>query len=571
MAWLFHRKLKTILSLLFLLASLLPVSAAMLCYYAFTSKALLDSNRNSLQSVVLKQGEFINYWIEEREQYIRNLAAEEVLHSLDEMALQTFLERKFPQSLDFSALVMANTEGKTVAASSGPEGIFVGDRDYFLSAVQGRPGQSFISEVLLSRISGRPALIVASPVVSGGQAIGVIFGVVSMGRISRLLSMLDLGQTGEAFLVNNQGFFLTEAKYTQELNQKGLIQGSSVLSLKTALDIEGIWQSQRGTVQYKDYRGQPVLAAYYVMPEMKWALIAKKDVAEILAGAGSHALGLGLLIGLGAALLFLPFFMGMAKGLIEEPLASLAGAARRIAEGELGLTVENSAPASEINSLLQSFNAMSTRLKEYHSRLLGQVDLIETQKAELSYQNEELLRAQTRLLELNRQLEELATTDSLTGLYNRRYAMARLHSEATRALRYGYPVSVIMIDVDLFKQINDRMGHQSGDRVLAEIGSLLSNGVRYSDVVCRFGGEEFLVILAMTGLKEAAQLAERLRERIQNYSFLEDNCHVTISQGIASLETGSEGLPLDLLIEDLLNRADNNLYKAKEKRNHITW
>jgi len=263
--------------------------------------------------------------------------------------------------------------------------------------------------------------------------------------------------------------------------------------------------------------------------------------------------------------------MVMAKRLIEEPLSSLAGAARRIAEGELGYTVENMASPWEINALTQSFNAMSTRLKEYHFRLLAQVDLIETQKAELGYQNEELLRAQTGLLEINRQLEELAITDPLTGLYNRRFAMARLHSEAAKALRYGYPMAVIMVDVDSFKQVNDRMGHQSGDRVLAEIAALLANGVRYTDVVCRFDGENFLVILSMSGVREAAQLAEQLRDKIQNHSFLGGNLQVTISQGIASLETGSQGVSLNLLIEDLLNKADHNLHQAKETRNHIAW
>jgi len=149
--------------------------------------------------------------------------------------------------------------------------------------------------------------------------------------------------------------------------------------------------------------------------------------------------------------------------------------------------------------------------------------------------------------------------------------MARLHSEAARALRYGYPMAVIMVDVDSFKQVNDRMGHQSGDRVLAEIAALLANGVRHTDVVCRLGGENFLVILSMSGVREAAQLAEQLRDKIQNHSFFGSNLQVTISQGIASLETGSQGVSLNLLIEDLLNRADHNLHQSKETRNHIAW
>jgi diguanylate cyclase (GGDEF)-like protein len=159
---------------------------------------------------------------------------------------------------------------------------------------------------------------------------------------------------------------------------------------------------------------------------------------------------------------------------------------------------------------------------------------------------------------LNRKLEAAAMTDVLTKLPNRRYAMRRLEDELNGALAAGAPLSVIMIDIDHFKQVNDRFGHDMGDLVLRETATVLRNTTRKGDYVCRLGGEEFLVICTKASLPQCAMTAERIRaaveEHIIGFGF---ERAVTVSLGAASLECGAR------TVDELLKLADRRVYAAK--------
>ena len=120
---------------------------------------------------------------------------------------------------------------------------------------------------------------------------------------------------------------------------------------------------------------------------------------------------------------------------------------------------------------------------------------------------------QDQLLEKNAQLEALSITDPLTGLANRRRLMSRLDEETSRARRYKTPLSVVMIDIDHFKQVNDTHGHAMGDEVLRNIGAMLKASVRTTDLAARYGGEEFTLVLPHTDIPAAIQVAENLRVR----------------------------------------------------------
>ena len=165
------------------------------------------------------------------------------------------------------------------------------------------------------------------------------------------------------------------------------------------------------------------------------------------------------------------------------------------------------------------------------------------------------------LIEDNKKLEELSTRDSLTNVYNRRYAYRLLEYEFNRSKRYKTPLSCLLIDADHFKKINDRHGHQFGDKVLVYFASLLQKMTRTTDIVSRVGGEEFLVILPDIDMKGAAGFAERLRETIskQKIEYKEENICVvlTISIGTSSFTENTAN------ITELINQADIALYKAK--------
>lgn len=156
--------------------------------------------------------------------------------------------------------------------------------------------------------------------------------------------------------------------------------------------------------------------------------------------------------------------------------------------------------------------------------------------------------------------------DPLTGLFNRRYLEQVLEREICRAAQQEQTLGVIMLDVDHFKQLNDSFGHEAGDIVLQKLSSLLQTKMRNSDIACRYGGEEFTLILPNTSLEPIQQQAEYLRQQIEqlNIDYLTHDLNITISLGISTFpESGLRG-------KDLLQAADAALYRAKAQgRNRV--
>ena len=161
-------------------------------------------------------------------------------------------------------------------------------------------------------------------------------------------------------------------------------------------------------------------------------------------------------------------------------------------------------------------------------------------------------------------LERETLIDPLTGVFNRRYLDRCLSQEVASARRYGLPFSVLLLDIDHFKQINDGHGHQVGDEVLASLAKIIAGELRDPDVVARYGGEEFLVMTVNTPPSGAIVLAERLRKRIESHGFnlpgvpdAEGRICATVSIGVASLGDAIDSA------EKLVHAADRNLYRAK--------
>ena len=166
-----------------------------------------------------------------------------------------------------------------------------------------------------------------------------------------------------------------------------------------------------------------------------------------------------------------------------------------------------------------------------------------------------------RLASANKKLQTMAMTDVLTNLPNRRSAMKQLKQSVAEAQRHSEPLSCIMLDVDHFKSVNDRYGHDSGDHVLKELSAALKKTLRSYDVISRMGGEEFLIICDRSTLQDTKQLAERLRYAVENLEIvLEDgqSVRITVSLGIAAWNEHMESG------EDMTRIADNALYRAKE-------
>lgn len=169
--------------------------------------------------------------------------------------------------------------------------------------------------------------------------------------------------------------------------------------------------------------------------------------------------------------------------------------------------------------------------------------------------NKQLAKAHSELEQKSRELEMLSNTDALTGLFNRRQIENKLSMEIGRHLRYQHPLSVVIIDIDNFKSINDSLGHQAGDQVLKKLAHILQSGVRNSDIVGRWGGEEFLITCTESDLEGASTLAEHLRTELNSIHFGKVGS-ITASFGVAAFRKGETK-------DHFINRADEALYKAK--------
>ncbi len=252
---------------------------------------------------------------------------------------------------------------------------------------------------------------------------------------------------------------------------------------------------------------------------------------ELLTGIGIAVVGLTVILGF----LVVQHMVG--------PLCELSTIMSRFADGDLHARC-NIKRKDEIGELAAVYNLMAQRLEHKHE--------------EISELNAEL---ESRVQRRTRQLHELASRDPLTKLYNRRHFNEVLERSFAEAKRYGTELACMMIDLDDFKAINDRFGHQAGDDVLVLTAMTVSTELRTSDVAARYGGDEFIILLPQTAAEQARRMAERLTHKF-NQVVAEQfpACHAKVSVGVACMVDVTTEDP-----EDLIRVADKALYDAKKR------
>lgn len=206
------------------------------------------------------------------------------------------------------------------------------------------------------------------------------------------------------------------------------------------------------------------------------------------------------------------------------------------------------------------------RIKELHDELSSRnQDLLDlNQKLQKSLDENKKL--QVELEEINQQLLQLSRHDGLTNLYNRRTFYEFMDSELSRAKRYSISLSVVMLDLDHFKEVNDTFGHLAGDFILRKVARVLKKNSRQNDIVTRYGGEEFIMLLPNTNYKQAEIVAERIRKEMETSTFLfdKDKINLTVSCGVV------EFCEKDGDKDSFLNAVDEELYKSKRRGRNCT-
>ena len=178
----------------------------------------------------------------------------------------------------------------------------------------------------------------------------------------------------------------------------------------------------------------------------------------------------------------------------------------------------------------------------------------------LGFLEDKVLSQKTRLERMSRQLERQSMTDDITGLYNHRHILVEIDREVERANRYGRILSGMMIDIDDFKKVNDQHGHLAGDALLRDIADVLQRSIRKVDILGRYGGDEFFVILPETGTEASRVVAERIQKNIRQHSFRfkETPLTVTVSIGLLSFPADKK-----IDIETFIDEVDQALLEAK--------
>lgn len=465
---------------------------------------------------------------------------------------------------DYVWIGVADSQGRVQVANRGLlEGADVSQRPWF----QAGRKEPFVGDlhdaVLLSKLVAAPGgeplrlVDVAAPI---HDAHGVVIGVLGAHLSWRWAENLVRDQVAPTRANDPVDVVFLNADGQVILGPDGLVGSAPDLpSVRAVLD------GKRGAVRETWPDGKDYLVGYVPTVghesygSVGWRVLVRKEASRALEPVAD----LSRQIWLAALVLLLAFLLvsSLMARMIGTPLHALALAARRMQAREPGASFPPERGYREARELTGALRSLVDDLTTHEQELTA-----------LTAELEQRVRERTQALsDANAQLEVLAMTDALTGLANRRHFGDQLAREATRAAENGKPISLVTMDIDHFKAVNDQHGHPAGDAVLRHVALVLEEQVRGSDLLARVGGEEFAVLAVDTGLVEAGQLAERLRKAVEESGPVSAGraaLRVTISLGVVTrrIKAGE----LARAPEHLLAAADDALYRAKRNgRNRV--
>jgi diguanylate cyclase (GGDEF)-like protein len=522
------------------LAALLPSGAMLGISYTQNRRALEKKVTEDLLSQSAQSARATGVWLKERLLDLRVFAiSDEVMNTLDPSGsarnsgvtsatlsqgrLRDYLLSLHERFGDFEQLMVLDLNGKVVA-SSGDSISEIKLPDDWKSVL--RSENQLIGETYWDQKAGRPKLVIAVPAQrADGRLVGAFAAELNLAPVRLLLRSFTAD--------TNAGILIVTAKGSPIETSEGL----TPVLVQTRLappTIKKLLQSPRTAFSFTSFNGRDVIGTLEYVPQVNWAVVSQVS-SEAAFSQVRRFRDIALLVI--ALLLLLVSATGYRLGLlIARPLDRLAKGAGEVAAGDLAVDLPEAAAGGEVGYLTDVFNHMVSRLREGRREL----DLIH-----------ETLRKK------NEELEMLSTTDSLTGLDNHRSLMQRLDEEEARCKRERRSFSVLVGDVDHFKQYNDAFGHPAGDEVLKAISDIMRDAARPIDCVARYGGEEFVVLMPDTGPADALELAEHIRARVAAKKFT--GRKMTLSIGVAAFPEDADNA------EALISIADEALYQAKRE------
>jgi diguanylate cyclase (GGDEF)-like protein len=388
-----------------------------------------------------------------------------------------------------------------------------------------------------SRVGRHLIQVVSSPIESAETGLS-LHALVQIDAVEALLNSDDLGASGGIYVADPDGVVLMGTpgaglpdRHTRPLPALGV-----------APAVEG----------YTRTDGDHVVGSAVRFGRFGWTILVDESYDEAFAPVVS-AIREFLGINLGVVVIFSLFAFWMARSIVR-PILALSDGALRIATGDAEVVIPGRHRTDEIGVLTRAFHEMTIRLRRNQ-------DELEEQRVEIEDANHLLVAQNRELQRVNEVFEQLSITDDLTKLHNHRFFQEHLPQEMKRAERTGEPISLILVDIDDFKQLNDHHGHSVGDAVLRRVADVMTAEVREMDLLARYGGEEFALLASQTTLEGAAALAEKLRVAVSEARFSlvaldgPAEIRVTVSAGVTTYR-GDE--------KAFFNEADRALYRAKD-------
>ena len=521
-------------------AALLPSGVMLGISYTQNRRALEKKITQDLLSESAQGARATSVWLRERLYDLRVFSgSDEVANTLDrpvstartpngtsaqaEGRLRDYLLSLHERFNDFEQLMVLDLDGNIVATSA-PDAAPVRLPDDWRALLKSE-GQ-LVGEAYWDDKAGRAKLLIAVPAQrADGRVIGAFAAELNLAPIRVLLRTFSPDNNGAIYLVTTKGYPIASS------------EGMTPVLVKTRmppLTMKRLLKNARAPFSYTSFGGREVTGTLEFVPQVNWAVISEIS-SETAFAQVRHFRDFALLV-IALLMVFVAAVAYRLGLLIARPLDRLAKGAGEVAAGDLAVDLPEAPGGGEVGYLTDVFNHMVSRLREGRREL----DLIH-----------ETLRAK------NEELEMLSTTDSLTGLENHRSLMQRLDEEEARSKRDRRNFSVLVGDVDHFKQYNDAFGHPAGDEVLKAISDIMREAARPVDCVARYGGEEFVVLMPDTSAADALELAEHIRARVAAKKFT--GRKMTLSIGVASFPEDADNA------EALISIADEALYQAKRE------
>lgn len=444
--------------------------------------------------------------------------------------LKGFLESVLRHYSVYESLFVTDLRGEVLAGSREER---LEDWSRALLGKEGSASAALISPLRASEHLGRPTLLVIHAIQGRKDLpVGYFVGRLNIEELKAHLRTPAADPAPVLWLLDDQGRVLVKA------GEIAAAPGQDAFPAPLAAEggaVEGVWEHAlplMGPTMYGIRRLQGPSGGYLA------ATVPEPTVYRVLADSRRRLLRIGLPV---AAAVFLLSFL-LARSLVL-PIRLLSEGARRLSAGDLDVSLPVRG-ADEITDLTRAFNEMAGKIRQGHQSL--------------EQARDELARANEGLREANRALETLAITDELTGLYNRRHFQDTLDRELRRGKREALPLSLLFLDLDHFKQYNDRWGHPEGDAALRRVADAVVASIRDSDLAFRNGGEELALMLHACGKDRALEVADKVRRAVAASSpRLESGKRITVSIGVASFPEDGDAP------RDLVDHADAALYAAK--------